>query len=338
MRWDADLTPVTSLPCADGIVPPRVFESDEPVRLVELVRDWPAVRQCGGGLAPATRYLSRFQSNAPLTVYVGDASIDGRFFYDDDCTGFNFLSGKATLGQVLERLAEPGRDASLSTIYVGSTPVDQWLPGFRAENDVRVPGDDALASFWLGNRTRISAHYDFPDNLACVIAGERRVTLFPPDQVGNLYVGPVDRTPSGQAISMVDLAHPDPDRFPKFEEAARHARTAWLTPGDALFIPSMWWHHVEATAPFNLLVNYWWCTSPAALGSPSDALLHAMLALRDLPERQREAWRGLFDHYVFEADEDVHAHIPEPGKGYLAALDEATARRLRADLRNRLDR
>ena len=337
MRWDADLAAVTSLRCADGIVPPRVFDSGEPVRLAGLVRDWPAVRRCVG-IGPATRYLTRFQSNAPLTVYVGHASIEGRFFYDDDCTGFNFRSGQATLAQVLERLAEPARDASLTTIYVGSTPIDQWLPGFRAENDVRVPGDDALASFWLGNRTRISAHYDFPDNLACVVAGERRFTLFPPEQVGNLYVGPVDRTPSGQAISMVDFARPDLDRFPKFAEAAAHARAAALAPGDALFIPSMWWHHVESTSSFNLLVNYWWCTSPASMGTPSDALLHAMLALRDLPPRQREAWRGLFDHYVFDADESVHAHVPAPGKGYLAKITDVTAKRLRADLRNRLNR
>lgn len=338
MPWNTDLASVAAARVSDGVVPPRVFESEEPVRLEGLAADWPAVRCCSAGVRPATDYLSRFWSREPLTVYVGDASIDGRFFYDRDCTGFNFRSGKATLEEVLARLADPRRDERLATIYVGSTPVDQWLPGFRAENDVPLPAADALASFWLGNRTRISAHYDFPDNLACVIAGERRVTLFPPDQVGNLYVGPVDRTPSGQAISMVDLANPDLTRFPRFAEAARHARTAWLTPGDALFIPSMWWHHVEATAPFNVLVNYWWCTSPAAMGSPSDALLHAMLALRDLPERQREAWRGLFDHYVFDADEDVHAHIPDPGKGYLAALDEATARRLRADLRNRLNR
>ena len=337
MPWDADLTSVAALPCPDGEVPAHVFESGEPMVLTGLVGDWPAVRHCGAGLASATRYLSRFWSNAPLTVYAGDASIDGRFFYDTDCTGFNFRSGKATLAQVLERLGEP-RDESLATLYVGSTPVDDWLPGFRADNDVAVPGDDAIASFWLGNRTRISAHYDFPDNLACAIAGERRVTLFPPDQVANLYVGPVDRTPSGQAISMVDFAEPDFSRHPKFAEAARHARRASLGPGDAIFIPSMWWHHIEALAPFNLLVNYWWCATPTAMGSPSDALLHAMLALRELPPRQREAWRGIFEHYVFDADDSVYRHIPAPGRGALAPLDEAGAKRLRAYVLNKLNR
>ena len=319
-------------------IPPEVFDSNEPVHLPGLVADWPAVAQCSASIGSAARYLSRFWSDRPVTVYAGDSTIDGRFFYNDDFTGFNFASGKATVPQVLSRLADTGREDRLATIYVGSTPVDNLLPGFRAENDVALPQDDALASFWLGSRTRISAHYDFPDNLACVVAGERRFTLLPPDQIDNLYVGPVDRTPSGQAISLVDFAAPDLARHPRFAEAMQHARTALLQPGDAILIPSMWWHHIESLSDFNLLINYWWCNSPASLGAPSDALMHAMLALRDLPARQREAWRGLFNHYVFDADESVHEHIPVTGKGWLATLDDAAAKRLRATLLNRLNR
>ena len=338
LTWVDGLAPIAALDCADGVLPASVFEAGVPVRLNGLVSNWPAVSECGASAESAARYLSRFWSDAPVTAYVGDASIDGRFFYNREFTGFNFQSGKATLPQIFERLAEPDRGDRLATIYVGSTPVDEWLPGFRAENDVRLPAEDALASFWLGSRARISAHHDFPDNLACVVCGERRFTLFPPDQVGNLYVGPLDPTPSGQAISLVDFAAPDLERFPRFAEAAEHGQTALLAPGDAVFIPSMWWHHIESTAPFNLLINYWWCTTPATMGSPSNALLHAILALRELPPRQREACRSLFNHYVFDADESTCEHIPVPGRGWLAPLDEAAARRLRAELLNRLNR
>ena len=190
---------------------------------------------------------------------------------------------------------------------------------------------------WLGNNTRVSAHFDFPDNVACVVAGKRRFTLFPPEQIGNLYIGPIDRTPSGQAISLVDFANPDFDKYPKFATALESAVSYELEPGDAIFIPSMWWHHVESLSDFNLLINYWWITSPPAMGSPITALLHAILAVRDLPERQREAIRGLFDHYVFEADASVYDHIPESGRGCLSLMDEQSARQLRADLLNRLE-
>lgn len=324
--------------CKPREIPPEVFESERPLLLKGLVADWPAVEACSRSLAEATQYLSRFWTTQPVTVYVGNAGIDGRFFYNKDFTDFNFRSGSAQLGQVLHKLAEPQPEGAESPIYVGSTMVDQWLPGFRKHNDIAVPTADTLMSFWLGNRTRVSAHFDFPDNVACVVAGRRKFTLFPPDQIDNLYVGPIDVTPSGQAISTVDLANPDFERFPKFADALEVAVTHELGPGDAIFIPSMWWHHVESLSPFNLLINYWWCNTPAAMGSPTTALMHAILALRDLPDRQRNAWRKLFEHYVFDADESVYAHIPEPGRGCLAPLDEAGARKLRADLLNRMKR
>ena len=331
-------SPMKTLECADGTIPERVYDAAEPVRLQGLVSHWPAVRQCSKSIADAARYLSRFWREDPLTVYAGDSSINGRIFYNSDFTGFNFISGKATLPQVLDKLAESGREDRLTTLYVGSTPVDKWLPGFRSQNDIELPTGDALASFWLGNQTKVSAHYDFPDNVACVVAGERRFTLFPPEQIDNLYVGPVDRTPSGQAISLVDVFEPDLDRFPKYAEAVKHAKSAVLGPGDAIFIPSMWWHHVESRDPFNLLINYWWCTSPGFMGSPGTALMHAILALRDLPPRQRRIWQGVFDHYVFDADASVYEHIPEAGRGCLAPLDETKAKQLHADLLNRLNR
>jgi len=324
--------------CRDGTVPPEVFQSEVPVLLKGLVGHWPAVKACSSGLSGAARYLSSFWTDQPVTAYVGEPGMQGRFFYDADFTGFNFRSGKARLAQVLQKLDEAERIADGSTIYVGSTPVDGWLPGFRAQNDVPLPAGDALASFWLGNRTRISAHFDFPDNLACVVAGQRRFTLFPPDQIGNLYVGPIDRTPSGQAISLVDVTHPDLEQFPRFREALAAARVADMEPGDALYVPSMWWHHVESLSAFNLLVNYWWCVSPSIMGAPTTALMHAILALRDLPARQRDAWRGLFEHYVFGADEGVYAHIPETGRGCLATLTPDSAQRLRTELLARLNR
>lgn len=324
--------------CSAQAIPARVLESEVPLVLKGLVSDWPAVKACSASLAAAATYLAGFWSEAPVTVYVGDAGIDGRFFYTADFTGFNFKSISAPLGLVLQKLSEQENAPSPQAIYVGSSAVDRWLPGFRSDNDIGLRKDDCLASFWLGNRARISAHFDFPDNIACVVSGRRRFTLFPPEQVGNLYIGPLDRTPSGQAISLVDVVYPDLERFPRFARAMEAASSAELGPGDAIFIPGMWWHHVESLSPFNLLVNYWWCDSPPVMGSPTSALMHAILSLRDLSPRQRNAWRTLFEHYVFSADESVYAHIPEPGRGCLAPLDDAAARRLRAGLINRLNR
>jgi hypothetical protein len=239
---------------------------------------------------------------------------------------------------VLGELDDHKNDAQPPAIYVGSTTVDTCLPGFRAENDIALGARDALMSIWIGNQTRIAAHYDFPDNVACVAAGHRRFTLFPPDQLSNLYIGPLDYTPAGQSISLVDFVNPDFVKFPKFAEALQHAQVAELGPGDALFLPSMWWHHVEALDRFNVLVNYWWRQSPEYMDTPTNALMLALLSVRDLPREQRLAWQELFRHYVFEADEASVAHIPPAARRVLAPLDADAARTLRGHLIKKMNR
>ena len=322
--------------CTPGQIPAQVFESEVPLVLKGLVADWPVVEACRASIVSAANYFREFWSGEPVTVYLAEPDVDGRYFYNDDYTEFNFKAGTAPLNMVFQKLAEQAEVDSPQAIYVGSTNVDRWLPGFRGQNDIDVPGNDTLVSFWLGNRTRVSAHFDFPDNVACVAAGRRRFTLFPPEQLPNLYVGPLDLTPSGQAISVVDLKNPDFERFPRFREALASALSCELETGDAIFIPSMWWHHVESLSSFNLLVNYWWCNSPAAMGAPTHALMHAILSLRDMSQRQRDIWRLFFDHYVFSADDSAFEHIPESGRGCLAPLDDEAATRLRAYLADRL--
>jgi len=321
-----------------GVLTDALLTSTEPLVLRGLVAHWPLVRAGIASFDAAEAYLRRFYRDATVTAMLGAPDIGGRFFYNDAMNGFNFAPVRARLGAVLAELRGHLRDEQPPAIYVGSTTVDTCLPGFRAENDIDLGQRDALASIWIGNRTRIAAHYDLPDNVACVAAGRRRFTLFPPEQGENLYIGPLDLTPAGQPISLVDFQAPDLARFPQFEEAMRHARVAELAPGDALFIPSMWWHHIEALDRFNVLVNYWWRQSPDYMDTPINALMHALMSVRDLPLEQRRAWQELFRRYVFEADDQTAAHIPPHARGVLNPLDDAAVRALRAQLLKRMNR
>ena len=110
----------------------------------------------------------------------------------------------------------------------------------------------------MGNRAVVGPHNDHPDNIACVIAGRRRFRLFPPEQFANLYIGPLELNPAGRPVSFVSVNAPDLARYPRYARALEASREAELEPGDAIYIPSMWWHSVESLEPFNLLVNYWW--------------------------------------------------------------------------------
>jgi hypothetical protein len=190
----------------------------------------------------------------------------------------------------------------------------------------------------MGNKSRIAAHFDFASNIACCVVGRRRFTLFPPDQLENLYVGPIDFTPAGQPISLVDFKKPDFKKFPKFSHALKTAIVVELEPGDALLVPSMWWHHVEALEDLNVLVNFWWRSSPRFLGSPLNVLQHALMGLRDLPPTQRKVWQHLFEYYVFESCDENFEHIPHHAKGVLNQMNEQLSLEIRNLLINRLKR
>ncbi|HEY5972372.1 MAG TPA: cupin-like domain-containing protein [Pseudoxanthomonas sp.] len=321
-------------------LPDEVLQASEPAVLRGVAAHWPVMQAGQESAEAAVAYLRGFERKGaqPVVALVGPPEINGRFFYNADLSDFNFRRENVPLGVALNTLLKYAREPNPPAIYIGSTTIDTWLPGFRNDNDFAFGDREPLASIWIGNRTRIAAHQDVPDNLACVVAGRRRVTLFPPEQLSNLYIGPLDFTPAGQAISLVDFAAPDYARFPRFQEALRHAQMAELEPGDAVFIPSMWWHHIEALEPFNVLVNYWWRQTPAWMDTPMNALMLAIMTVRDLPEEQRAVWEDVFRHYVFAPDETTADHIPEGARRALAPLDETKARAMRARLLQRLNR
>lgn len=309
----------------------------EPFVVRGLVADWPLVAAGRTSARAARAYLLDHARDRPFTVSIAPPGHDGRLFYDADMA-MNFRTGTGRLPDIFAGIDAAEEQGEARTVYLASIDIPAHFDGLDAANPVDLGCREPLKSIWIGTRTRIAAHNDFPDNLACCAAGRRRFTLFSPDQFGNLYLGPIDNTPAGRAVSMVDFDAPDLAAHPRFVEAMAHAQVAELEPGDALFIPSMWWHHVEGLDPFNILVNYWWRDTPAWLGQPQDALNHAMLAIRDLPAEDKAIWRRLFDHYVFDADDDVTAHIPEKARSVLAPLTAETAGRLRAFLLRTLSR
>ncbi|WP_034159635.1 cupin-like domain-containing protein [Sphingomonas sp. ERG5] len=305
--------------------------ADRPFIVRGLVSGWPLVEAGRRSARDARDYLLRRRQDRPFTVSVGAPGSDGRLFYDQ-AMGMNFRTLRAKLPEIFAQIDTLEGKADAPPIYLASIDMHEFFIGLHDANQVALGDRAPMASIWMGTRTRIAAHNDVPDNLACVAVGRRRFTLFPREQFRNLYLGPVDNTPAGRAVSMVDFHAPDFDTHPRFREALVHAQVAELAAGDALYIPALWWHHVEGLEPFNVLVNYWWRETPRWLGQPQDALNHALLAIRDLPDDQKRYWRDMFDYYVFGNDEEVVAHIPEDGRSILAPLTPESAGRVRAFL------
>lgn len=309
-----------SIPEIDGsAVTARDFHMDivtagRPVILRNVAAAWPVT--AAGRTSPAAlrEYLLRFDRGEPARAMIGPPAIKGRFFYNDALTGFNFRTDSTRLDAALHHLLEAVDDPHPIAFAIQSLQLWSALPGFDRENRLHLLPPSVEPRAWLGNRVTVAAHHDPSENIACVVAGERTFTLFPPDQVANLYPGPFELTPAGPAISMVDFDAPDLARFPRFEEAMEKAHVAQLSAGDGIYIPYLWWHHVRSTGPVNLLINYWWSPPSAAVGHPLEAMIHAMASIRSLPEHERSAWEAMFRHYVFSG-EPAAEHLPEERRG-----------------------
>jgi hypothetical protein len=304
------------------------------------VSDWQITRAGQSSDQAALDYIRSFYNGKTISASFGSPEIAGRLFYQEDFTRLNFESKRAQMDEVLDQIRAHLEDERPPTIYIGSTLVDGYLPGFRKDNDLgfAAHGIDPPPAIWIGNRTIASCHYDAPNNIACCVVGRRRFTLFPPDQIFNLYPGPFEPTPGGQAISLVDFANPDFEKFPRFREAIEAGVVAEVEAGDAVFIPSMWWHHVQGLSKFNTLVNYWWSNLPAFIPTPMNALYHAIWTLRDRPENEKRAWKHVFDYYVFGAGGLPAEHIPDKARGVLGPITDDQARYIRAMLINKLNR
>jgi mannose-6-phosphate isomerase-like protein (cupin superfamily) len=306
-----------------------------PVVVRGLAANWPAV-----GAPDTAAYLRRFASNAQTEMSIAPPEHTGRLFYTAGLAELTFTKEPATLGTVLDRLDAAAGKSEPETIAAQAASVADTLPGFTDENKLTLFDRAIQPRIWIGNRVVTATHHDMASNVAVVIAGRRRFTLFPPDQVANLYLGPFEFTPAGTPVSLVDPEAPDLDRFPRAEEAMRHARTAELAPGDAIYIPHMWWHHVRSLDDLSILVNYWWDEAPEPQPglAPINALVHALLSFEGLPPEQRAAWQAMFDHFVFHADGDPNAHVPEQRRGIRGDLSAESKTRLRKTLAQMLGR
>jgi hypothetical protein len=310
----------------------EIRPASEPVVMRGLVRDWPAVAAAQESDAAIVDYLIGCGPTKPVGAIAARPEEKGRFFYNEDLTGFNFVSGRGQLEMFLRDLLAVGNEANPPAMAMQSEVIPDVLPAFGEANRLALLPEVA-PRIWIGNRIRVSPHCDLMENVACVVAGRRRFTLFPPEQVTNLYPGPFELTPAGTPVSMVDPLAPDLDRYPRFAAAWATARQAELAPGDALYIPYMWWHGVESLEPVSILVNYWWNEGPANLSTPYDAMLHNILAFRHMPPDQRAVWKTMLDYYIFESEGDPAAHLPEHAKGMMGPLTGELAGRLRATLK-----
>jgi len=316
---------------ATEIATPQQFVSEvaahcRPVILRGLVRHWPVVQAGAQSPHQLYEYLKQFDAGLQTEVFIGESAIAGKYYYNEDMKGFNFDRKGMRFIDALQTAVSSVGQKDAASIYIGSIPINNYLPGLVAQNSIQWLPSNLMPRIWLGHASNVSLHYDAFENIACVIAGKRRFTLFPPEAISRLYVGPIDNTMAGQPVSLAASSPFDPDRFPLYEEIRDQALDAVLEPGDALYLPKLWWHKVEATAPFNGLINYWWDAFSSGPDAPYASLLLSMITVAERPLLERLAWRAYFDHYVFRPNGHPLQHLPAEQHGLLGPLKDTYGR------------
>ena len=314
------MTPVHE---ARGVTPDAfaaIRDRAEPTALRGAVAHWPVVRDAPDALFAR---LSALDSGAVQGTLIGKPGTRGRFFYSSDYSTQNYEQVPETLSDALARLRNrPSPDGT----YIQSIPVAEHMPGFADEHALGLVPDGVAPRAWIGTPTVVQTHFDPSENIAAVVLGRRRVTLFPPEALPGLYPGPFETAPGRVMVSRVDVTDPDRERFPRYAEVEGLAREVVLERGDALYIPYGWWHRIEALAPLNMLVNYWWTDTKPAIDSPMSALILGHLAFQHLSPEQARIWREVFAHFVFGRDGEPMADLPQETRGFLAGIPEAHTR------------
>lgn len=304
----------------------HIADARAPILIRGAARDWPVLAAAHAGEAALLAYLAQRATDRPAEAFVGDRAIAGRYFYDRDLAGFNFERQSMPVADALGRIGAALADDRAPDLYLGSLPADAYFPDFAAANPMPLVPPAIVPRLWTGTASFVACHHDRMENIAVCIAGERRFTLFPPEAIGDLYVGPIDHTMAGQPVGLAVGSVPGDPAYPRFEKWRDRAIIVDLSPGDALYMPKLWWHQVEARGRLNLLVNYWWDAFPQGIDQPFTAMMLAMTAIAERPPAERAAWAAFFDHYVFRPDRHPLEHLPPDRHGILGPLAQTRGR------------
>lgn len=242
----------------------EVLPAARPMILRGIAREWPLVIAALKDARAAMSLLQASANDERAKVLRTDPTQEGRFHYGSDVGSFNFIRGEGNVADILAGLRDQEISYRPFAIAAQAMIAERYFPGFTLAHPMPFVPAKAEPRVWIGNEAKVATHNDPTENVAVVAAGRRRFTLFPPDAHADLYIGPQHPTPAGARISMVHVTAPDLDRYPRYAQALERAQVAELAPGDAIFIPRNWYHHVEALERFNVLVNYWWDASEGA--------------------------------------------------------------------------
>lgn len=186
------------------------------------------------GAARAAAPVARVASGA-LVVDPARGIVQSPLALEDFAEALASGAGRGYLMARADELPPPLRRALAEPRYCASAP---WR----------------VSKLWAASEDTTSPmHRDLADNLHTVVFGEKVFTLVSPDQSDRVY--PQGLRAGLPNAARFDIDRPDYVRFPRARGVRRV--TATVGPGETVFIPRGWWHHVR-TARGSVSINTWW--------------------------------------------------------------------------------
>ena len=219
----------SSVPTVDSIEPDR-FVSDfsclnRPVRLTGLVDHWPALRLW------TLDYLAETVGDCVVELQGQRESADDYELMKDRHRRellmrdvVNAIRGADRTNEFyVTAYSDSTNKQTLARLWADLAPVSILSGG----------GQDGF--FWFGPKGTITPlHHDLTNNLLVQVLGRKRVLLVPPWELERVR----NHTHCFSELTAADLEAAG-------ESGPRHLECV-IGPGDALFLPIGWWHHVEA--------------------------------------------------------------------------------------------
>lgn len=225
------------------------LEQNRPAIITGALSDWSAL----GKWSPD--YLSAALKEKRVTVAV---SGEGQFNYDPDRDAGEEAARYRYVQMDLETAVSavceggPGHEH----YYLMQRSIPDEFPELL--HDIRTPVwidyQSPAINLWFGSAENVTPlHYDHTNNFFAQVYGRKRLTLFDPMQTDLLYPYPLEA--SASHVSFVDLEQPDLAKYPRFRQA--RALGGVINPGELLYLPAYWWHHVRSLQ-VSISVNFWW--------------------------------------------------------------------------------
>ncbi len=199
------------------------------------------------------------------------------------------------------------RDIYLAKFPLVNTPLNHHSVLNNIINQLGLTLPATGFNLWVGPGGHTTClHYDPVDSLLIQLQGDKKVVMFPPTELNNLYPFPISvHLKHGLKLrasySQVYPDRPDFSAFPKLQQALKQRYEITLQAGEVLYLPAGWWHEVTTLGDEVVCsINRFWHPHPltASAWSWNKWRIH-LGSLFALPKvfwdgiRQPQTWHSL---------------------------------------------